>query len=98
MLNENGEFDEAKVYGMIVNRDSFFYSYLVYSLCMFGMVVGLSIGKKLLSMGPLFSQEDITSNITSPRFVYLLSSSLYVLSLLSFTLVDKYECCANMNN
>ena len=58
---------------------------------MVGMVCGLQMGKKMLTMGALFGQDEVAQNTFSPRFVYFLSSSLYALSLISFTLVENYE-------
>lgn len=62
--------DVDQIYGL--GSQFFFLTYLVYALCILGMVLGLALGKKFLATAADFS----TGGNHSPRKVYFVSSLL----------------------
>jgi len=68
---------------------NFFRTYLVYALCLVGMLLGLSLGKRVLTPESFLSQKR--NQVSSPRTVFLFSSVAACACLLTASFVCRAE-------
>ena len=69
--------------------DKFELTYIVFAFCMFGMILGLSVGKSLMLAEQTFAniQQTSVSELGNPKCVYIFGAILSSICMLAASLV-----------